>query len=115
MHGHDGKSRVDHECRLRSAFLQSGASRVVEIVYYIPVIVFGLWMVYGAVRYGDPRAPGNLKHPERALWSPSRYYDDNEWTTEGLRVRRAWTRHTFVGALLGLLAILVVKAIDRPA
>jgi hypothetical protein len=81
---------------------------------YIPMAVFGVWMLYGRVRYGSPTAPGNLKPPERPLLlSTSEYYDDNRWTTEGLRVRRAWTRHTLVGALLSVFAVLVVSAIER--
>lgn len=77
---------------------------------YIPMVVFGCWMLYGGLHYGNPRAPGNLKHPERPL-SSLQYYDDERWTPEGLRVRRAWTRHTFFGALLTLLAVLAVLAI----
>ncbi len=82
---------------------------------YVPMLVFGIWMLYGRLRYGNPRAPENLKHPEWPVMSSFEYYDNSRWTPEGLRVRRAWTIHTFIGALLSLLAILVVTAIERRA
>ena len=49
-----------------------------------------------------------VRHPERALWSVWRFLDRNEWTEEGLRVRRRHLLNLAVTTALGLLTSLLL-------
>jgi hypothetical protein len=77
-------------------------------VYYIPVIVFGLWALYGYLTLPSLRDPTIVRRPESQFWTPFRFLDDSEWTELGRAARWRHVRHWLVGLGLGITAHLVV-------
>jgi hypothetical protein len=82
-------------------------------MYFIPVFIFGLWTIYATRRWKDWKTARHVTHPERRLWGPLRFFDDSEWTADGLRLRRAYLRDIVIGLLLFFATLLVVRPVDH--
>ena len=54
-------------------------------------------------RGSNLRSPRYTRHPETRLWSPFRFFADEEWTQEGLHYRRRLLRWWLIWAGLALL------------
>jgi hypothetical protein len=81
-------------------------------VYYLPVLVFLLWSLYGLRALPDWRNARYVRNPRRTLWAFWQVLGDREWTEEGRRLRRAYYRHLATGVLLASLAFMIVAAIE---
>jgi hypothetical protein len=82
-------------------------------MYFIAVVVFGLWTVYATRQWKDWKTARYVTHPERRVWGPLRFFDDSEWTAEGLRLRRAYLRDIAIGLLLFFATLSVVWRVDH--
>jgi hypothetical protein len=79
---------------------------------YLPVVLFGAWAVYGAITLPNWRDARYVRRPERQFWGFWHVLNSAEWTEDGLRLRRRYFRHVGIGLLLGLVGILIVKAVE---
>lgn len=82
------------------------------ILYYIPAAVFTGWGVFGVWKFPDWRTARYVKSPERQIWTISRLLNDDEWTVEGILLRRAYLKHVAIGLLLAAIAGLFVAVVS---
>ena len=78
-------------------------------------LLFGVLILWGIVglatlpRWYDPRF---VRYPERQMWSFWRYFNDEEWTEEGLAVRARYVRFYGIALLIMVIGIVVVVIAD---
>jgi hypothetical protein len=77
-------------------------------VYFIPVVVFLAWSLYGLVTLPSLRDPAIVREPTRQLWSPARFLDDSAWTERGRRTRWQMVRHWLLGLVFALASFALV-------
>ena len=82
-------------------------------MYYIPVVLFVLWGLYGLRTLPSLRDPAIVRRPESPVWSLPRFLRDDEWTELGQRARWQYVRYAGIGLGIGVVAIIVVSVVDR--
>ena len=77
------------------------------------MIVFGLWGLYMAWRFGDWLSdPRYVREPHRRWWGPFRLLSSETWTEEGRVMRNKFLRSMGVGILLAIVAIAVSTILE---
>ena len=80
--------------------------------FYIPaalLLASGLYGIFRLPRWHDPRY---VRLPERRLWGFWHFLSDEEWTQEGLELRRRYFRYFYVAIALAVVGIVLGKLIE---
>ena len=81
-------------------------------MYFIPMMVFLAWSLYGLVSLPSLRDPAIVRDPLHQVWSPARFLDDEAWTELGRRARWRMVRHWLLGVVFALVSFAVVAYLD---
>lgn len=82
-------------------------------MYYLPPLVFLGWALYCRLKLPDWRNVRYVRKSQRRVWGFWHILDDDEWTEEGLRLRRSYFVHAFVGIAVAALTVLIVSFLSR--
>ena len=79
-------------------------------IYYLPMVVFALWSLYGAWKFRGWRSLRYVVRPENGLWTLWRILNNSEWTPEGLKLRAAYLRHIAIGVIFAAAVAFAIAA-----
>ena len=79
---------------------------------YLPLILFGAWGIYLAVTLPHWRDARYVRNPKRLFWGFWHFLDDNEWTAEGLQLRRRYFRGMGIALVVALVGIILGKILE---
>lgn len=77
----------------------------------LPVILFVAYGIYMAIALPNWRDARYVRRPDRRLWGFWHFFDNDEWTPEGLVLRGRYLRSMGVALAVAIVGILIGRVL----